>query len=387
VSAEGPPPRASRRPWLLALLGGVLVGAVVGGIVGSEVASSGQQTIVERFQPTPSNLGTPGAPADVAAIIQGVLPATVSIQTTSFQPSAVGVGQTLVGAGTGMIVTGNGEVLTNNHVVAGALSVRVTLFGQTKAYAGRVVGTDPAKDMALVKIEGVSGLPTVSFAKPSAIALGEGVVAIGNALALAPGSPSVTSGIVSGLDRSFSAQLPDGYTEHITGAIQTDAAINPGNSGGPLVDVEGRVIGMDTAVAASSGNNAPAQNVGFAIPVTQILSELPSLEKGEGAPSAHTYLGVVVATLTPALQEELGISTTAGAVVLQVLPGSPAADAGLQQGEVIVAIDGKAVDSASALASIVRASRPGQSVTLTVASGTAQRQVRVTLGLQYTGVQ
>ncbi len=381
-----PPRRSWPRPWLIALILGVLVGALAGGVVGAEVATSSQQTIVERFRPAPSDLGIPGAPTDVAAIIQRVLPAVVSIQSTAFVPSAVGLGQTIVGAGTGMIVTSSGEVLTNNHVVAGAISVRVTLYGQTKTYPGKVIGTDPARDMALVKIEGVHGLPTVSFAAPSAIALGEGVVAIGNALALAPGSPSVTSGIVSGLDRSFSAQLPDGYTEHITGAVQIDAAINPGNSGGPLVDAAGQVIGMDTAVAASAPNNAPAQNVGFAIPVNQIRSELAALERGAGAPSAQTYLGVVVATVTPALQAELGVAPSSGAVVLQVVPGSPAAGAGIQRGDVVVAIDGKPVDAASALAAEVRSHRPGQTIDLTIVSGTTERQVAVRLGSEYTGV-
>jgi putative serine protease PepD len=279
----------------------------------------------------------------------------VSIQTTSFEPSAIG-DETVVGAGSGMIVTPSGEVLTNNHVVAGAVSVRVTLYGQTVSHPGKVIGTDPANDMALVQIEGVHDLPTVHFARPSSIALGAGVVAIGNALALAPGSPSVTSGIVSGLDRAFSAQLPDGYTEHITGAIQTDAAINPGNSGGPLVDVHGHVIGMDTAVASSSPGNAPAQNVGFAIPVTQLEAELPKLET------------------------EFGLPATTGALVLEVVPGSPAAAAGLVAGDVIVGLDGKPIDSPTALVSAVQHHAPGQQVTLAILADGKTRTVSVTLG-------
>jgi len=356
-----------------------LVGAVVGGVVGAVVATHHERTIVEEFRPTRSDVGVPGAPVDVAAIIQKVLPAVVSIQTTSFEPSAIG-DETVVGAGSGMIVTPSGEVLTNNHVVAGAVSVRVTLYGQTISHPGKVIGTDPANDMALVQIEGVHDLPTVHFARPSSITLGAGVVAIGNALALAPGSPSVTSGIVSGLDRSFTAQLPDGYTEHISGAIQTDAAINPGNSGGPLVDVHGHVIGMDTAVASSSPGNAPAQNVGFAIPVNQLRAELPALEAGAGRPTAKTYLGVVVTGITPALQAELGLTTDQGAVVLEVVPGSPAAAAGLEPGEVIVALDGTPIDSPSALVRAVQSRSPGQKVSVTVIADGRTKTLPVTLG-------
>jgi S1-C subfamily serine protease len=376
---DGKTGRRRGTPWLAVALVAALVGAVVGGLVGGVVATSGQRTIVEQFRPTRSDLGVPGAPVDVAAIIQKVLPAVVSIQTTSFEPSVVG-DETVVGAGSGMIVTPSGEVLTNNHVVAGAVSVRVTLYGQTVSHPGKVIGTDPANDMALVQIEGVHGLPTVHFARPSSIALGAGVVAIGNALALAPGSPSVTSGIVSGLDRAFSAQLPDGYTEHITGAIQTDAAINPGNSGGPLVDVHGHVIGMDAAVASSSPGNAPAQNVGFAIPVTQLEAELPKLEAGAGRPTAKTYLGVVVTSITPALQAEFGLPATTGALVLEVVPGSPAAAAGLVAGDVIVGLDGQPIDSPTALVSAVQHHAPGQQVTLAILADGKTRTVSVTLG-------
>lgn len=364
---------------------GVIVGGVAGGMVGS-VAARSQQTIVERFRPSRSVSGAPGAPADVASIIQNVLPAVVSIQTTSFEASGnQGAGQTVVGAGTGMIVSSTGEVLTNNHVVAGALSVRVTLYGQTKTYTGKVVGTDPTKDMALVQIEGVHGLPTVTFADASSIALGAGVVAIGNALALAPGSPSVTSGIVSGLDRGFSAQLPDGYTEHIVGAIQTDAAINPGNSGGPLVDVRGHVIGMDTAAAVSSQGNAPAQDVGFAIPDDHLEAELPTLRRGVGAPTNKTYLGVVVTNLTQPLQAQLGTSASHGAVITNVVPGSPAAGAGLRPGEVITGLDDNPVRSAASLAASIQAHRPGQTVTLTVVFHSSTHTLRVSLGSEYVG--
>ena len=155
-----------------------------------------------------------------------------------------------------MILTADGEILTNNHVVAGATSVTVTLFGQTNALAAHVVGTDPSEDVALVQIDHASGLPTVTFGNSGQTQVGDSVLAIGNALALA-GGPTVTEGIISAENRSLTAENDSGQTENLTGLIQTDAAINPGNSGGPLVNAQAQVVGMNTAVASSTTGNAP----------------------------------------------------------------------------------------------------------------------------------
>jgi len=386
-----------RHRWGLPLLVVVLfavafVSPELQAAAGVRVGALRGRTVVQQVVESSSDVGVPGAPANAEDIAAKVLPAVVSIKTTSFESSSTDFPfesepETVIGAGTGMIITPGGLVLTNNHVVAGAISVEVTLNGGKHTYPGKVVGTLPSKDMALVQIEGAPRLPTVTFGHASDIVLGAGVVAIGNALALDPGSPSVTSGIVSGLDRAFSAQLPDGYTEHITGAIQTDAAINPGNSGGPLVDTSGQVIGMDTAVAESPAGNAPAVDIGFAIPVNHIRAALPGLERGEGAPTTHSYLGVVVETATPAVQSDVGVSTNGGAVILEVEPGSPAASAGLRAGEVITALDGRVVTSASALAKAISAHRPGQVVTLTLVGPTGSTNVRATLGTEEVGVR
>jgi S1-C subfamily serine protease len=251
--------------WLaLALVAGLL-GAVAAGGITAIFASKAPQTVVQGYFPT----GTPKiTTGDVQAVLARVLPAVVSIDTSSYKPGDFG--DYASGAGTGMIIRPNGVVLTNNHVIAGATSITVTLYGQTVAHRARVIGTDAADDVALIQIIGAVGeLPTVRFGNSSAAQQGDGVIAIGNALALA-GGPTVTEGIVSAEDRSLITSNDSGALEHLTGLIQTDAPINPGNSGGPLVDARGDVIAMNTAVAISSGNNAPAQNVGFAIAVNSI---------------------------------------------------------------------------------------------------------------------
>ena len=174
------------------------------------------------------------------------------------------------GAGTGMIIEPSGVIVTNNHVVAGAQTVTVTFYAQSKQFPARVIGVDAEKDIALVQVEGAgSKLPVVHLGNSDSAQQGDGVLAIGNALALA-GGETVTQGIVSALNRSLTATTDEGTTENLTGLIQTDAPINPGNSGGPLVNSSGQVVAMNTAVATSSQGNAPAQNVGFAIAVDEI---------------------------------------------------------------------------------------------------------------------
>jgi S1-C subfamily serine protease len=270
---EVPRPKIAKHPprtlpgWFAVAVVAALVGALAGGGLVSVFASRSPQTIVREYFPsTPVNVRT----GDIQAILASVLPAVVSIDTSSFR-GAGGVAGFVQGAGTGMIIERSGIVLTNNHVIAGAQTVTVTLYGQTKPWPARVIGTDAHKDIALVQIEGLKGqsLPTVRFGNSSTSQQGDGVLAIGNALALA-GGPTVTEGIVSAEDRSLTATTEDGSAENLTGLIQTDAPINPGNSGGPLVNSSGEVVAMNTAVATSSRGNAPAQNVGFAIAVDEI---------------------------------------------------------------------------------------------------------------------
>jgi S1-C subfamily serine protease len=315
----------------------------------------------------------------------------VSIDTTLVSSgSGTGFGGLVEGAGTGMILTAQGEVLTNNHVVAGATSVTVTLFGQSIGRPAHVIGTDPAQDLALVQIDDAHNLPTVVLGDSAKTQVGDDVLAIGNALALA-GGPSVTEGIISAEGRTLSAQSDiSGQTETLTGLLQTDAAINPGNSGGPLVDAAGQVIAMNTAVAESSAGNAPAQNIGFAIPIDLIKPQLTSLQTGgSGGPSggvklppssSHTaYMGVIVETVTPASAKADHLTPTSGALVVGLTPGGPAETAGIAVNDVIVSVAGTPITSVTGLSAALGQHQPGQTVAVGVYRGPVQMTVQVTL--------
>ena len=195
-------------------------------------------------------------------------------------------------------------MITNNHVIelyvddGNTGTITVTEYGQTKALATTLIGYDQTKDVALLKIDNATNLPTVTFGNSSKAVVGDAVVAIGNALGLAAGTPTVTQGIVSALGRSVTAGGDGTASENLQNLIQTDAAINPGNSGGPLIDTSGQVIAMNTAVAGTSGDGTSSQNIGFAIPIAQVESLLPQLEKGGQTGNGGGYLGVDITTLT-----------------------------------------------------------------------------------------
>src|SRR5207302_451514 len=220
-----------------------------------------------------------------------------------------------------------------------------------------LLGADPVDDVALVKIRGAKAMPTVELGDSDKAQVGDDVLAIGNALALA-GGPTVTEGIISAKDRT----VPAG-NETLEGMIQTDAAINPGNSGGPLVNAQGQVIAMNTAVAAGAPGE-PAQNVGFAIPVNRIKPLLADLRQGRAPVPSTAFLGAALVTLTPELRQQYGFAPDRGAVVGQVVAGSPAENAGLQVGDVVSAVDGEAVDSAEKLSRLIRQHKPGDRVQL-----------------------
>jgi S1-C subfamily serine protease len=210
------------------------------------------------------------------------------------------------------------------------------------------------------------------------------VVAIGNALGLQAGSPTVTQGIISATGRTVQAGDASGATtETLTNMFQTDAAINPGNSGGPLVDSSGRVIGMNTAVAASANGGSQAQNIGFAIPSNKIIQQLPALRNRSIGPKTQTgsgYLGVGIETLTSQLRSAFNFAPTQGAVVLSVVGGSPAATAGVVQGDVITSFNGKPVTSADQLATAIQRTAPGKVVTIGLYRQQTQMTLHATLG-------
>ena len=342
---------------VVALLGGVAGSLVTRAIDGDDGSSAVRTAAAGR------SVVLNGERLDVAGVVAKVEPAVVSIQVS------YGGGRGGSGAGTGVILSANGEILTNAHVVEGASTVRVTLAGESQARSAEIVGTDPSADLALLTIPGAKGLPTAELGKSSDVAVGDDVVAIGNALALR-GGPTVTKGIVSALDRSLDA---DGGNT-ITGLIQTDASISSGNSGGPLVNAAGQVIGINTAVA-SSGRGSAAENIGFAIAIDQAMPVLDRL-RGNTAAVSKGYLGVSTADPDDGSR---------GATVMSVAGGSAAEGAGIQEGDLITHVDGKAIDGAAALASAVRAHQPGDTVDLQVIRNGAERTVKATLAPQPAG--
>ncbi len=370
------------RAWLpvavvAALIGGG-IGAGVTAIADNNNGSSAGNAVIHESNASPGAAVLSGN-VTIPQLVDKVIPAVVSIDVKSNGAED---------EGTGMIITSSGEVVTNNHVIelysegGGTGTITVTEYGQTKALPSTLIGYDQTKDVALLKINNGSNLPTVTFGDSSKAVVGDSVVAIGNALGLAAGTPTVTQGIVSALGRTVTAGGIGTQTETLQNMIQTDAAINSGNSGGPLIDTAGQVIAMNTAVAGTSSDGTSSQNIGFAIPVAQIESLLPQLQKGGQSGNGGGYLGVDITTLTPALRQQYGFTPTSGAVVLSVVTGSPAAKAGLVQGDVIVDIDGTAITSSEDLQKAVQKGKPGQSVTITYYVGDSKRTTTATLGNQ-----
>jgi putative serine protease PepD len=265
---------ASRRCWGVGLFGA----GALGGYVASGHSSSSSLTI-NTDNSAPGALGAAVGLKQCPASVRKVSPSVVSIDVQS----SLGEDQ-----GTGMIISSDGLVVTNNHVIAAAVgggTITVTRTGGTKSLPATLIGADPANDVALIKINNVKRLPAIVFGNSKRLVVGDSVVAIGNALGLAAGTPTVTQGIVSALGRQVTAG--DGSSsETLNNMIQTDAAINPGNSGGPLLDSAGRAIGMNTAVAGTLPDGTSAQNIGFAIPIAKVEAELPKLLKG-GTISHH----------------------------------------------------------------------------------------------------
>ncbi len=290
-------------------------------------------------------------------------PSVVEIDATSAAPQSQnqfggggGGGGTQSAEGTGFVYDNDGHIVTNEHVIDGASSVSVKL-SDGSTWKATVVGSDTSTDLAVLKINApTTKLTPLAFADSSAVAVGDGVVAIGNPFGL---DGTVTSGIVSAVNREISA--PD--STPIEGAIQTDAAINHGNSGGPLLDLQGKVIGITSQIQSESGGN---DGVGFAIPsntVRSIAAQLIATGKAQ-----HALLGVTVSTATN------------GIAVAKVEQGSGAASAGVKAGDVITAVGGKSVTTADELRALIAAHTPGDKISLSILRGGQTTTVTVTLG-------
>ena len=414
----GPPsggyatPHRSRRWATGALAGVVAAGAVLIGVgVGyaawdrSTAPASSSSRLVPHHRTISLTTGTPsgktssaaGSPSNLTAIAQKVDPGLVDINTVLSY-------QTEEAAGTGMVLTSTGKVLTNNHVIEGSTSISVTDLGNGRTYSASVLGYSRTNDVALIQLKGASGLQTVSLGDSSSVKVGQSVVGIGNAGGVG-GSPSVAGGSITALNQAITASDQGSLgttTEHLTGLIQSDCNIQPGDSGGPLVGTNGKVVGMDTAASTAQGYsiNGATTGEGYSIPINTALSIVHQVEASKTSATVHIggtgFLGVLVQSVgatrsglgvrTPtALPSGTASSGSGGALVVGVIPGTPAKSSGIASGDVITSIGGQKVTSVSDVTKIIMGYHPGntlkvawttqsgasQSATITLASGPA----------------
>ena len=361
-------PGRGRRSLAAAAVVGLVAGLVGGGAVAGTawaIDGSGPTTASgssASAAPVDVHGSTTGSAADVEQVAKAVTPSVVLLKVQ---------GSGVADEGSGVVLSSNGLILTNNHVVAAAAnggSVRVEL-NDGKTYRGTIVGRDPVTDLAVVRADGGSGFTAASIGSSANLEVGQPVIAIGAPLGL---QGTVTTGIVSALDRPVVSAGEGGGQSSVTDAIQTDAAINPGNSGGPLVDARGRVVGINSSIASlnqsADGSQAGSIGLGFAIPIDEAMRVAHEIEAGN--PVSHAQLGVSVSDS----QEP------AGARVGDVTAGTAAARAGLRSGDVVTRVDGQVIDSADGLVAAIRTQAPGDTVTLTYVRDHSTHTAQVVLG-------
>ena len=296
---------------------------------------------------------TPGAVLTTSQIAAQTDPGLVDVVSTLGYQQATS-------AGTGLVLTSSGEVLTNNHVIEGATSITVTDIGNGRSYRASVVGYNQSHDIAVLQLQGASGLKTVTLGNSTTAAAGQKVVALGNAGGKG-GAPSVAAGRITRLGASITASdAGAGTSEQLTGLIRTNAAIQPGDSGGPLVSTAGQVIGINTAASGQ------AQTQAFAIPINEAVSIARQIEAGTSSATVHIgatgFLGVQI--LSSGSAAAGGVPAGTGATVAGVVSGSPAAAAGLAAGDVITGVGGHSISSPSGVQSALEAHHPGDHVTI-----------------------
>jgi S1-C subfamily serine protease len=302
-------------------------------------------------------LDTESPHSSIADMVEDVLPTVVNVRVTSVNFDPFGEPEEQKGQGSGVVIDEAGIILTNNHVVAGSTEVNVVFNDEHGTMEGTVIGTAPEKDIAVIQVE-ADDLPTIDLGRSASLRLGDDVVAIGFPLGL--GGATVTKGIISAIDRNIS--VSGEFEEELEGLLQTDAAINPGNSGGALVDLAGRLVGINTAAAQAGA----AENIGFAIPVD---GALPIVEEIlSEPPDERAWLGVQIESVSSsAAASQLGLPPDVrGALIAGIFPGSPAEEAGLRQGDLIVEISGEEIESAEDLTSTLTDLDPGSSVDVVV---------------------
>lgn len=368
------------------LIGLAFLSGLSGAAVFSAIEKSGNSPVSD------SNINTTTITTEgeaIAKVVEKVSPSVVSIvangtSTGSNQGSSswwFGGNNTQTyqtsSAGTGVIISSDGYIITNKHVIGNnTTSVAVITKDGTEYDNVKVVGRDPLNDIAFLKINNVSGLTAAQFGDSSSVVVGSRVIAIGNALG--EYQNTVTSGIISGTGRTITAQVDSSSTETLTNLLQTDAAINSGNSGGPLVTLDGKVIGINTAIIED------AQGIGFSIPTNETKGVMASVLKNGKVERA--YIGVRYITLTKAVAKENNLSVSEGAYLKSdstgpaIVSGSPADKAGLRDGDIITAVNGTKLSSSVQLSSLTSAMMPGDKATLTILRGSDTLTVTVELG-------
>ena len=382
---EGRPPRR-RRTVLATVLAAMLLlssGVGIGWFLNrADTRTSTLQAPITPAPPIGTSDDSAGQKLDFDEIVDKVTPAVVDITTVLGTPgSDPGTEPRARASGTGMLLTSSGQVLTNNHVIAGSTSISIAVEGRSDAFSATVVGVNPSDDVALLQIQGVSGLPTVTLADSSNVRVGERVVAIGNALGRG-GEPTATSGEVTALGRTVTIRRSTGGVESLTNLIQFDAPISPGESGGALVNAAGQVIGMITAAATNRPRDTVSE-VGYSIPTNAALGIVNEIRAGRESDEIllgqRGFLGVGVRNMEPEDATRLGLNATSGALVLEVLSGTPAEDAGIPTESVITAIDGERIDSADDLGPAIHAHEPGDRISVTWVDENGSHTATVTL--------
>ena len=367
-------PRFLRRitgPWtVLALVASLTLG---GCALVTNTGPTPTATPVEVPTPTSVATSTSGASSQVifpsiAELVDQMAPTVVSIVVESVQSEGFFGTRRVTGSGSGVIFREDGYILTNNHVVEGATRISVSLFDGRETIA-ELVGTDPRTDIAVIKID-LEDLSAAPLGDASSMRVGDWVIAIGNALALR-GDPTVTVGVVSAIGRS----IPVDNSTNLSGLIQTDAAINPGNSGGPLINLRGEVIGLNTAILRGQD----AQGIGFAVSMETAIPVADQLIANGRV--VRAYLGVFPSDLDRAMAAEMDIAAREGVVMVAVEPGTPAEKAGIQEEDVLIALDDQAVPNVVTLERLLIGHfQVGQTITVTLLRGDERRVLSLTLG-------
>ncbi len=367
-----PQPRRRRRRAVAVVLGIALLAGLAGGFAGARLQADGGLGAVDLPHVTAAS-GDERSPDSVAGVAAAVLPGVVTLHVR---------GQGERGTGTGFVLDGAGHILTNNHVVdpAGARGRVQVTFSDGTTVDGEVTGADSGYDLAVVDVDGVSGLHPLTLGDSDAVRVGDPVIAVGAPFGL---EGTVTSGIISARERAITAGGGGGGDVSYVDALQTDAAINPGNSGGPLVDAAGRVIGVNSAIKAAGDSGLPdtgessggSIGLGFAIPVNEARRVAEELI-GDGV-AGHPVIGV---TLDMGYRGDGARVIAGGDDGEPVAPGGPADRAGVRPGDVITAVDGEPVHSGQQLIVRIRSHRPGDRLTLTIRRDNRERPVRLTLG-------